>query len=162
MSDIQTNEKSLETLWKHVQTIQDTLAILALQVDYTKGADTMDGNTYAEAFAPDAVLDQVNNGGAPVAQGRAAIAHFANHVFRQQTHTIHMTMNQRVTSISGDSATGFCYFLQRSVLKTGGRTELAGRYDDEYQRTAAGWKIRKRILNDLIPKVAEGLEITES
>lgn len=70
-----------------------------------------------------------------------------------------MTMNQRITSVDGDTAEGFCYFFQHSILKNGGRTEFTRRYDDSYVRTPEGWKISRRVLVQLLPTVLEGYEI---
>lgn len=141
-----------------LQTIGDTLAILGLQADYARAADSFDPACYAEVFTEDGILDASRCGFA-VAVGRADIAETMGNAFRQQTHNIHMTMNQRVLSVEGDRATGFAYFFQRSILKNGGRTEFCGRYDDEYVRTAEGWKIRRRVLVELLPTVMEGYDI---
>jgi uncharacterized protein (TIGR02246 family) len=138
-----------------LQEIEDRLAILALQVDYARAADSFDGNLYASVFTEDGVLD-ASHCGFPVASGRHQIAAVMDDAFRQQTHNIHLTTNQRVLTIDGDRATGFAYFFQRSLLKNGGRTEFAGRYDDDYRRTAEGWKISRRVLIELLPTVVEG------
>lgn len=141
-----------------LQEIEDWLAILALQVDYARAADSFDGNLYASVFTEDGVLD-ASHCGFPVACGRQQIAAVMDGAFRQQTHNIHLTTNQRVLSIDDDRATGFAYFFQRSLLRNGGRTEFAGRYDDEYRRTAEGWKIERRVLIELLPTVVEGYEL---
>lgn len=140
---------------------EEVQAIKHLQVDYARGADSFSGATYAEVFTDDAVLDATNTG-VPAVRGRAAIAKLMDDTFVQQTHNIHMTMNQRVTRIDGDTAEGWCYFFQRSILKNGGRTEFAGRYDDTYQRTPDGWKISKRVLTELLPTVMEGYDVPAS
>lgn len=139
--------------------VEDVLAILSLQVDYARAADSFDGDVYAAVFTEDGVLDG-SDCGFPVATGRAEIAAVMNQAFRQQTHNIHMTTNQRVLAVEGDLATGFAYFFQRSILKNGGRTELVGRYDDEYRRGADGsWKIRQRVLVALLPTVLTGYDL---
>lgn len=139
--------------------VKDVLAIMALQVDYARGADSFDGAVYAAVFTQDGILD-ASQCGFPVARGRQEIAAIMDDAFRQQTHNIHMTSNQRVLTIDGDEATGFAYFFQRSILKNGGHTEFAGRYDDEYRRTADGWKISRRVLVELLPTVMRGYELT--
>lgn len=133
----------------------DRLAILNLQALYARGADSFSGAEYAEAFTPDGVLDPSRTGIARV-EGRPAIAALMDSVFARQTHNFHMVGNQCVTALDGDRAEGFCYFFQRSLLKNGGRTEFAGRYDDVYRRTAEGWKIERRVLVELLPTVLEG------
>lgn len=140
-----------------LQRISDTLDILGLQADYGYAADTFDGDVYASVFTEDGILDATDCG-VPVARGRKEIAALIGNAFQQQTHNIHMTMNNRVLSVDGDHATGFAYFYQRSILKNGGRTEFSGRYDDEYRRTDAGWKIAKRVLVELLPTVLEGFD----
>lgn len=137
--------------------LEDRLAILGLQVDYARAADSFDGSQYAAVFTEDGVLDATGCG-IPIAVGHDAIAATMNNAFAQQTHNVHFTTNQRVLEIDGDHATGFAYFLQRSLLKNGGRTEFAGRYDDEYRRTAQGWKISRRVLVELLPTVLEGYD----
>lgn len=142
-----------------VNHLSDVLAILALQVDYARGADSFDGDIYAQAFTEDGILDAMHCG-MPPAVGRPAIAAEMANAFRQQTHNIHYVTNQRVLWVEGDRAGGFAYFFQRSVLKNGGRTEFCGRYDDEYRRTPDGWKISKRVLTELLPTVLEGFEVS--
>ena len=126
---------------------EDVLAILALQSDYARGADSFDGGDSGARRVEHAV------------GGTAAIAKLMDDTFAQQTHNMHMTMNQRVTSVDGDVAEGWCYFFQRSVLTNGGRTEFAGRYDDSYRRTPDGWRISRRVLVELLPTVLEGYEV---
>lgn len=138
--------------------IEDRLAILNLQALYARGADSFSGAAYAEAFTEGGVLDASDTGIAKV-EGRAAIAALMDSVFAQQTHNFHMVSNQCVTALDDDRAEGFCYFFQRSILKNGGRTEFAGRYDDVYRRTPDGWKIERRTLIELLPTVLEGFEV---
>lgn len=140
--------------------VDDVLALLALQAQYADGADSFSGATYAEVFTEDGVLDATHTG-IPAVAGRAAIAKLMDDTFAQQTHNFHMTSNQRVLSVDGDHATGRCYFFQRSILRNGGRTEFAGRYEDVYRRTADGWKISKRVLIELLPTILEGYEVPD-
>ncbi|RBM18670.1 hypothetical protein DI005_18430 [Prauserella sp. PE36] len=72
-----------------------------------------------------------------------------------------MTTNQRVTRIDGDIAEGWWCFFQLSLLKNGGRTEFAGRYNDIYHRTQDGRQIKKRVLIELLPTVLESYEVPE-
>ncbi len=137
---------------------EEVLTIMQLQVDYARGADSFSGATYAEVFTDDGVLDATGTG-IPAVAGRSSIAALMDDTFAQQTHNMHMTTNQRVTSIDGDTATGWCYFFQRSILKNGGHTEFYGRYDDIYQRTAKGWKIKHRTLIELLPTVLQGYTV---
>jgi uncharacterized protein (TIGR02246 family) len=136
----------------------DVLALLALQAEYADGADSFDGATYAAVFTVDGVLDATDTG-IPAVVGRTAIAKLMDDTFAQQTHNCHMTTNQRVVSVDGDTATGRCYFFQRSILRNGGRTEFSGRYEDVYRRTEDGWKIEKRVLIELLPTILEGYEV---
>ena len=138
--------------------VEDVLALLALQAEYADGADSFDGATYAAVFTEDGMLDATNTG-IPAVVGRTAIAKLMDDTFAQQTHNCHMTTNQRVVSVDGDTATGRCYFFQRSILRNGGRTEFSGRYEDIYRRTAEGWKIQKRVLIELLPTILEGYEV---
>jgi len=134
---------------------REVQALQHLQVDYARAADSFRGATYADVFTEDGVLDATNMG-IPAVKGRAAIAKLMDDTFAQQTHNIHMTMNQRIQRIDGDHAEGWCYFFQRSILRNGGRTEFAGRYDDTYERTPDGWRIKSRVLTELLPTVLEG------
>ncbi|MCU1659628.1 MAG: ketosteroid isomerase [Pseudonocardiales bacterium] len=140
--------------------VDDVLALLALQAEYADGADSFSGVTYAQVFTDDAILDPSGTG-VPAVVGRTAIAKLMDDSFAQQTHNCHMTTNQRVLSVDGDRATGRCYFFQRSILRNGGRTEFSGRYEDEYLRTADGWKISKRVLIELLPTVLEGYDVPD-
>lgn len=138
--------------------VEDVLALLALQSEYADGADSFDGATYAAVFTEDGVLD-ASHTGIPAVVGRPAITKLMEDTFAQQTYNCHMTTNQRILSVDGDTATGRCYFFQRSVLRNGGRTEFSGRYEDVYRRTAQGWKIEQRVLIALLPTVLEGYEV---
>jgi ketosteroid isomerase-like protein len=140
--------------------VQDVLALLSLQAEYADGADSFSGAAYASVFTEDGVLDATHTG-IPAVAGRAAIAKLMDDTFAQQTHNCHMTTNQRVLSVDGDRATGRCYFFQRSILRNGGRTEFSGRYEDEYRRTAEGWKISRRVLIELLPTVLDGYVVPD-
>src|ERR1700730_8499679 len=145
---------------KNLGPVEDVLALLGLQAEYADGADSFSGETYAAVFTEDGVLDATHTG-IPAVAGRPAIAKLMDDTFAQQTHNYHITTNQRVLSVDGDQATGRCYFFQRSVLRNGGRTEFSGRYEDEYRRTPAGWKISRRGLIEPLPTVLEGYEVPD-
>jgi hypothetical protein len=107
-------------------------------------------------FCEDGVMDM---GDRDPLIGRAALmssyeATFAASIFRPFVHN-------HVIELNGDRATGTCYLDLRCTVE-GVAMQGYGYYDDEYARTDAGWKFRKRGLNMLHyipdPEGTEGVD----
>lgn len=92
-----------------------------------------DAKGFASLFAEDAVW--TGGKGVPVV-GRAAIeAHYAS--FRP--FCMHFATNG-VIDVDGDRATGHWHVLSTQTSHDGRAIWIAGTYDEEYVKTADGWK----------------------
>lgn len=139
--------------------LEDAEQIRQLVNVYADAYDRDDARGYAGTFCLDGVLDNSATG-LPDAVGRAQIAKVFQAFRDQQSHTIHMTTNHILWEISGDTASGQCYFYALSNLLDGSQTMMAGRYEDRYERTAEGWRLSRRKLVPLLPSQFGGLEGT--
>lgn len=63
----------------------------------------------------------------------------------------HIISNHEV-HVDGDTATSRCYLHAQHVRRAaegGANFIVAGRYEDELERTPAGWRIRRRVLTTM-------------
>jgi len=122
-------------------TPQDYIDIQQLVSSYPYGLDgnTDNGNTYANLFAPGAVF------GRPRTEGRDNLAALANTQPRGDNYVRHFITNHVIEPSPG-GAIGKEYAVIIDIGENGnpGRIALGGRYDDEYVKTARGWKFKTR------------------
>jgi SnoaL-like domain len=126
----------------------DWVGIYSVTVRYSRGLDTRDYELFRTCFTNDAVIRYVTpdmksditfNGPAEAAEGLRKI-----HAPLQAT--LHRVSNHGIT-ISGDTASGRTYVdLIEVKTENGAQRTLnhIGFYDDEFVRTADGWKIKTR------------------
>ena len=100
------------------------------------------GYAYADLFTLDGT-DQERDG--RTYQGRDQLATLARGGSRGATVQGHITMNH-VIKASLDGATGRAYVVVVDVGVVGkpNRVNHGGYYDDEYDRTALGWRFKRR------------------
>ena len=123
----------------------DTTEILQLYSRYSTAIDTGDANGFANCFVPDGIFDN----GMAVIEGRTGISKFAD-----QTHSAMPGMRHNATNIvlegttTGDSgqqrATGSA-FLIGYLVDGGYKVIVTGRYEDELEKSADGWRFTKRV-----------------
>ena len=122
-------------------TPQDYIDIQQLVSSYAYGLDgnTDNGATYANLFAPGAVF------GRPRTEGRDNLAALANTQPRGANYVRHFITNHVIEPSPG-GAIGKEYAVIIDIGENGnpGRIALGGRYDDEYVKTAQGWKFKTR------------------
>jgi hypothetical protein len=106
----------------------------------------------ADLFTDDGVLDLGPYGSF---EGRAALLDAFENVLPQGTQWSTHYMANPELDIQGASATGSWYYLIRTLPAGEGATviELSGSYDDIYQHTPGGWKIKKTVTAFFIPPV---------
>jgi hypothetical protein len=134
----------------------DHREIIDLTVAYCYVLDERRFDDLASIFSADAVADY----GSVVCHGIDEIVEKVSGSIASMDATQHVVTNHRVT-VDGDTARSFCYLQSQHVVRgtPGGELYMiAGRYEDELVRTAAGWRIEYRRLvrvwSDGNPEVA--------
>lgn len=124
-----------------VLTPQDYIDIQQLVSNYAYALDgnTDNGASYAGLFAPGAIF------GRPRTEGRENLAALANREPHGAKYVRHFITNHVIEPAPG-GATGREYAVIIDIDEGGapGRIFLGGRYDDEYVKTAQGWKFKTR------------------
>lgn len=127
---------------------QDVQQIQELGARYAYGLDTAadDGYYYADVFTPD--------GSFGTTKGRANLAALAREgggrlKFKGYYHVI----NNFVVEPTAGGAKGFQYVQVITIGGTGKApmVDHGGRYEDEYVRTSAGWRIKARRYVQMFP-----------
>lgn len=130
------------------QELSDRLELQDLVFFYSHLIDTKSFDTLRDVFTEDAHIDYSAFGGS-VGNLEETIAYLkqavADDIF---PHSQHLNANLQFT-VNGDSATGrvMCFNPMEMKLPDGGlQVFLIGLwYVDEYRRTAAGWRISRRV-----------------
>ena len=121
----------------------DERAINRLVLDYAQAVDRLDEALLRKVFASDAVLEGPGWRFAGIEQ-ICSIPPIMKDSFVSSWHATH----QQTIHLDGDRATGETYCTGRHLQK-GGYAEnqvvtMIIRYQDEFMRTAAGWRIARR------------------
>lgn len=126
---------------------EDRQDISDVLVRYGTGIDSRDWTLFRTVFADDCELDYGEIGRW---HGVDAVVDFMVAAHEMAGHTLHRISNQAVT-VDGDTATARAYVdaLIMSQDNTSG-VNAAGFYDDEFVRTDAGWRIRRRRFTTVI------------
>jgi 3-phenylpropionate/cinnamic acid dioxygenase small subunit len=129
-----------------LERIADKLEITDVLYRYATALDQRDWALLAEVFAPEAVYTMGARGDFT---GPEAIGAKIASLIGGYESTQHMITNP-VIEINGDAARASCYLHGQHYMpdqRTGGNTyEMGGTYRDELARTAAGWRITRRVL----------------
>jgi 3-phenylpropionate/cinnamic acid dioxygenase small subunit len=123
----------------------DERAIVAVAHRYCRALDTKDWDALREVFVPDATGDL---GGSATRVGVDDIIDRIRRALGRLDVSQHLVGNHEV-SVDGDTATHRCYLQAQHVRKdaVGGPNYIvAGRYEDRFVRTDAGWRIEYRRL----------------
>lgn len=129
-----------------VQWLIDVEEIRQLKYRYCAACDDgYDPETLASFFTEDAIWD---GGGLGKAAGKQGIIDFFKSVGGLVQFAIHNVSNPIIT-IDGDNASGQWNLWQPMVYSEGDEAVwYAAQYNDDYRRTAAGWKISHLRLNN--------------
>jgi len=135
----------------------DRAAIVDLTVRYTWALDSKNWDDLDHVFFPDAtafLTEELVGVDAIKDRVRRALSHL--------DESQHMISNHQIV-IEGDRASSRCYLQAQHVKRSahgGPNFIVAGRYEDQLVRKAAGWKIARRELvimwTDGNPAVARG------
>ncbi len=123
----------------------DYIEIQQLAVRYSYALDTgaANGEMFASLFAPDGVFVSATRGSIAGHDQLAALGRGRNPMYPRRFIVNH------VVEPSIDGATGRVYVVEVDLPsegeKLGGElTSTGGRYEDVYEKTAAGWKFKSR------------------
>ncbi len=123
-------------------THDDTTEILQLYSRYSTAIDTGDGAGFGNCFVADGIFDN----GMAVIEGQGDISKFAD-----QTHSAMPGMRHNATNVvvdgigeDGNKATGSA-FLIGYLVDGGYKVIVTGRYEDELEKSAEGWRFTKRV-----------------
>jgi uncharacterized protein (TIGR02246 family) len=127
----------------------DQIEIQQLVRKYAWALDSGDnyGYAFADLFTPDGVFVGTNQGpDGRSYQGRDQLAALARGGARGATVQRHFTMNQVITPTTGGGATGRAYVVIADIGFVGmpNIVNHGGHYDDVYEKTAVGWRFKKR------------------
>lgn len=130
---------------------QDYGEIENLYARYSQGSDFRDAELFVSAFSDDAEI--VRADGSSI-KGMAALR--AERVERYQGQSgdngrRHRTGSYLITP-TADGATGRAYYLLYDVTTRPATLTFSGYYDDEFVRTSAGWRIKRRVINRDTPR----------
>jgi SnoaL-like domain len=124
--------------------IADQLAIIDVAVAYTWALDTKQVEDLRSVFLPDATATLR---GVECVGVDAIIARIGGSILRLD-RTQHLVGNHQV-HVDGDTATHRCHLQSQHVLEGtegGDNFIVGGFYDDRLVRTAAGWRIAHRVM----------------
>jgi 3-phenylpropionate/cinnamic acid dioxygenase small subunit len=125
-----------------LQELSDRAAIVRLTHDYAWALDERDWDALREVFTADVVAD-LGEGGQ---QGIDEVIPPVSTALGPFDASHHVVSTHQIT-IDGDRAQGRCYLIAQHVRRTavgGPNFTVGGRYEDQYVRTADGWRISTR------------------
>ncbi len=116
---------------------------LAVRYSYALDSGAANGEMFASLFAPDGVFITANRGPISGHDQLMALGRGRNPMYPRSFIVNH------VVEPSSDGATGKVYVVEVDLPsegeKLGGQlTSTGGRYEDVYEKTAAGWKFKSR------------------
>jgi hypothetical protein len=120
----------------------DYIAIEQLYSRYYHAIDSREGN--GEVFAATFTGDGVFAFGRDTASGHDALVAFARRVQNGARQLRHYGSNVIVKS-TANGVRGSCYAMVFDVTGTQGVITTTGYYDDTLEKTADGWRFKKRI-----------------
>jgi hypothetical protein len=134
-------------------TALDYLQIQQLVHRYGWALDSGAGNgvAYADLYTPDGIFTGTNQGpGGRSYQGREPLAALARGGPRGPLYVSHYATNIVIEPTAGGGAVGHTYVAIFKLGESGkpGVIEHGGRYDDVYEKTAGGWRFKRRTYYD--------------
>lgn len=147
------NDSKSRSIEDRVADLESEWAIRNLMSLYLLKADMRDVEGYASMFTEDGILDieglhfdkvgfEVTN----VNQGREAIANaYSQYIAPVPCFMWHLGHSPYI-EVNGDSAIGRWGWSAVVNVPMFGPMQAGGVYNDEYAKTSAGWKIKKRAI----------------
>jgi SnoaL-like domain len=129
---------------------EDRIAIQDLNYRYAAHIDFKQVDEWVDLFTEDGVLDE-REFGFGVHDGRTAIRAYAEALVADVVHAMHHVTNQLVTDVSATEATGTVFAIVEGMTRSSGHARYSLYYEDQYLKTAAGWRFRRRLLRKVFP-----------
>ena len=126
----------LQSVDRRLGILEDVEAIKSLKAAYCFGVDDRDVDAVVSLFCDDGVWHAPGIGRY---EGRAALEKFFASLPEMMRFWLHMVMNPQIT-VDGDTARGRWYLIEPNTTRDGGAVWGAGRYEERYRRTDAGWR----------------------
>jgi ketosteroid isomerase-like protein len=127
--------------------MEDKLALKELIDNFSLVSDKKDNIAQASFFTEGGVLTSIMNGSTNTFKGRKGIEEgFA--AILAPLETVYHHNGQHLTTLNGNSATGYSYCLATLIGKENGQTymrTIAANYQDEYLKEHDRWLISKRV-----------------
>lgn len=120
----------------------DIFEIQRLANDYCWFADTHDVDGILSLFTADGVMDAEALGMETI-RGEESLRKFYDTIIPLHEYSQHLSGTHRV-DLDGDKASGTSYYLMHGAVKGAGPISAAGYFEDQYERTADGWKFSSR------------------
>jgi ketosteroid isomerase-like protein len=127
----------------------DSDQIRRLADDYCWYADARDVDGMVSLFTKNGVMD-AQAVGMNIIQGHEALREFYKLILPMHEYSQHLSGTHRI-DIEGDSAKGTSYYLMQGAIMGAGPISAAGYFEDQYVRTADGWRFSSRRGVPLIP-----------
>jgi ketosteroid isomerase-like protein len=124
---------------------------------YARGLDRFDPREALSAFSPDAVWDATAVG-LERFEGEEQILKFFERDAGAMANQVHIVTNHVVEFDSPDRAHGTNYVFAEGETRSGARIRAIALNEDEYVRTAEGWRISSRVISPLTPPLMEGFD----
>jgi ketosteroid isomerase-like protein len=130
---------NIEEISKRLQQLEDIEEIRKLRFRYHKFVNDGPRDRFDELYTDDAI---VNIGYLSHYNGREEIrAGFAR--MPDQLAMLKQFIHNHDINVDGESATGYAYFEAKYATFDEQSLVVAGRYDETYARTSAGWRISR-------------------
>jgi len=157
-TDLRALAAAVSELQAQVQVLTDKDAIADVLYRYTVALDTRNWVALDDVFTPEATMVvaaaesseriSIND---EVSEGRSAVIAMISGILNGMDATQHVCA-QPLIELNGDEATSTSYLHEQHyfVGEGGPETlETGGIYIDKFTRTAAGWRITERVLQNL-------------
>ncbi len=128
-----------------LRTLADRAELQDLLVRYATAIDTRRWDGLDDVFLPDARLDYRSAGG--IEGAYPEVRDWLAAVLPMFRVTQHLVLNSRI-ELAGDEARGTTAFLNPNEATIDGEPwifTVGGTYHDRFVRTAAGWRIARRV-----------------
>ncbi|MET0323731.1 MAG: nuclear transport factor 2 family protein [Ilumatobacteraceae bacterium] len=130
---------------------RDSDAVRRLLYAYGDAVLARDARAWGALWTDDAVWEI---GPDRRVEGRDAIVGLWRTAMADYRHVVQLYTSSTAT-IDGDEAVGRAHLVELNVPVEGDRRTLVGWYDDDYRRTAEGWRFSRRALHRLYAGAAD-------
>jgi len=142
-----------------LETIADKLAIQELCARYAWYVDRFIIDPLMELFVDDDPVFDETPAGLGRSEGQDVIrAYYAEGLFKQLKHMVHITTNQFLEELSGDTARGKVSAHVFAETQDGGKIEVLCWYDDVYRRGPNGWQFVSRVVTPYAAPQLAGMD----